>query len=190
MDNQELAAIKRTQDGDPDAFAELYDAYIKRIYDFIYYRTGHKETAEDLTSVTFTKAFQNIKSFRSGEGLFSSWLFKIARNTVIDNARTRKPTVDLDAAANAPSQDNVAGEAEVKDKLEQVKKYLNELSEDQRDVVVMRLWDQLSYAEISEVTGKSPGNCKVIFSRALQKIQTELVPLLSFILALLIPFNP
>lgn len=189
MENQELDAIKRCQEGDPDAFAGLYDAYIKRIYDFIYYRTGHKQTAEDLTSVTFTKAFQNIKTFKSAQGLFSSWLFKIARNTVIDHSRTKKQTVDIEAAANTPSKDNVAGEMEIKDHLDKVKEYLKELSEDQRDVVIMRLWDELSYSEISELTGKSPGNCKVIFSRALQKIQKELVPLLSFILFALLPFK-
>jgi RNA polymerase sigma factor (sigma-70 family) len=185
MDNRELAAIQRCQKGDVDAFTELYDIYIKRIYDFIYYRTSHKETAEDLTSVTFTKAFQNINSYRSSAGLFSSWLFRIARNTVIDHMRTAKPTVDLDAASNARSKDDVAGEAEVKDQLNQVKKYLANLNEEQRDIVVMRLWDELSYAEIAELTGKTEGNCKVIFSRVMQKMQKELLPVLLYILFIL-----
>jgi RNA polymerase sigma factor (sigma-70 family) len=190
MDNPELAAsdlaaVKRCQAGDMDAFTDLYDAYVKRIYDFIYYRTSHKETAEDLTSVTFTKAFQNINSFKGSQGMFSSWLYRIARNTVIDHMRTAKKTVDLEAAANAKSKDNVAGEAEVRDRLDQVKTYLNKLSEDQREIVVMRLWDELSYAEISALTGKTEGNCKVIFSRVMQKMHKELLPLLLYVIFVL-----
>lgn len=185
MDNRELAAIERCQKGDLDAFAELYDMYVKRIYDFIYYRTSHKETAEDITSVTFTKAFQNINTFKGSNGLFSGWLFRIARNTLIDHMRTAKPTVDIEAAANAKARDNVSGEAEVRDRLDQVKKYLVGLSEEQREIVVMRLWDELSYAEISALTGKTEGNCKVIFSRVMQKMQKELLPLLLYIFYIL-----
>jgi RNA polymerase sigma-70 factor, ECF subfamily len=185
MDNRELAAIRRCQAGDMDAFADLYDMYVKRVYDFIHYRTSHKQTAEDLTSVTFTKAFQKIDSFHGTQGLFSAWLFRIARNTVIDHMRTAKNTLDLDAAANAPARDDVAGEAEVKDRLDQVKKYLDKLSQDQREIVVMRLWDELSYAEIADLTGKTEGNCKVIFSRVLQKMQEELLPILLYVLIFL-----
>jgi RNA polymerase sigma factor (sigma-70 family) len=185
MDNRELAAIERCQNGDPDAFAQLYDLYVKRIYDFVYYRTSHKETAEDLTSVTFTKAFQNIHTFKGSSGLFSAWLFRIARNTVIDHMRTAKPTVDIEAAANAKARDDVSGEAEVRDRLDQVKSYLGNLSEEQREIVIMRLWDELSYAEIAQLTGKTEGNCKVIFSRVMQKMQKELLPLISFIFYIL-----
>lgn len=184
MDNKELDAIARCQSGDMDAFAILYDIYVKKIYSFIYFRTHHKETAEDLTSVTFTKAFQNFSSFKGDKGLFSAWLYKIARNTVIDSSRTAKPTVDLDAAVNAASRDDVAGEAEVRDRLDQVKKYLGNLSDEQREIVIMRLWDELSYAEIAAVTGKTEGNCKVIFSRVMQKMQKELLPTLVLLLFL------
>jgi RNA polymerase sigma-70 factor (ECF subfamily) len=183
---EEIArAVQRCQQGDIDAFTDLYDMYIKRIYDFIYYRTSHKQTAEDLTSVTFTKAFQKINSYKGTSGTFSSWLYQIARNTVIDHMRTAKKTVDLDAAVNAKSRDDVAGEAEVRGRLEQVKAYLNKLTEYQRDVVVMRLWDELSYAEISALTGKTEGNCKVIFSRVMQKMQKELLPILLYLLFVL-----
>lgn len=185
MDNRELAAIERCQNGDVDSFTELYDAYVKRIYDFIYYRTSHKETAEDLTSVTFTKAFQNIKTFKGSSGLFSAWLFRIARNTLIDHMRTAKPTVNIEAAANAKARDNVSGETEIKDRLDQVKGYLAGLSEDQRDIVIMRLWDELSYGEIAGLTGKTEGNCKVIFSRVMQKMQKELLPILLYIFFIL-----
>jgi len=184
-DRAERRAIERCQAGDMEAFAELYDEYAQRVYKFIYYRTSHRQTAEDLSSVTFTKAFQNLRSFRGSQGLFSAWLFRIARNTVIDHMRTAKPTVDLDAAANAAARDDVAGEAEVRDRLDQVKGYLDRLTPDQRDIVVMRLWDDLAYAEIAGLTGKSEGNCKVIFSRVMQKMQAELLPLLTWAIVLL-----
>lgn len=187
MDTLEQSAIEQTQNGELEEFTILYDLYVKRIYDFIYYRTSHKQTAEDLTSITFTKAFQNIKTFRMKDGLFSAWLFRIARNTLIDHMRTRKSTVDLEYAFNVKADQNVEREVEQKIKLDEVKNYLTKLSPEQREIVVMRLWDDLSYSEIATLTGKTEGNCKVIFSRMMQKMQKELLPLV--ILLLLFLFN-
>lgn len=182
----EQLLVSRAQDGDSGAFAELYDGYATRVYRFVYYRTGHKETAEDLTSVIFTKAYQKIAGFKSDKGVFGAWLFKIARNTVIDHMRTKKTTLDLDEAFNITSGDDIAKQAELNDQLERVKGFLNQLDETQKDIVVMRLWDNLPYSEIASVVGKTEGNCKVIFSRAVQKIRKELVPIISAIATLLI----
>jgi len=95
MDN-EKDIIVSCQQGDLEKFSWLYDKYIKKIYDFIYFKTTHKETAEDLTSQTFFKALEKIKTFNSDKGTFSAWLYQIARNTVIDHYRTMKKTVDID----------------------------------------------------------------------------------------------
>ena len=87
MLEREGEILREYQAGNLEHFGEIYDVYIKKIYNFIYYKTHHKETAEDLTSETFRKALSNIKSFDTHRA-FSSWLYRIAQNTVIDHYRT------------------------------------------------------------------------------------------------------
>jgi len=170
----EQEAINRISSGDTEAFGSLYDMYIERVYKFVYYRTHHRETAEDLVSVVFAKAFGKFSSF-DRKANFATWLFRIARNTVIDHYRTRKSVSDIEEAFDLSDSVNISKDYELKEKLEQARKYLNELPQDQRDLVIMRLWDGLSYDEISEITGKKPANLRVSFSRIMGKMQKELV---------------
>lgn len=151
--------------GESERFGELYDRYIRRIYTFIYYKTLHKETAEDLTSDTFIKALKNISSF-DVERSFSSWLYKIAQNTVIDYYRTRKQTVDINDIWDLAADGDIEHDADVRLGLERVKEYLGRLPTLQRDIVIMRVWQNMSYREIAEVVGKSEESLRVTFSRA------------------------
>ena len=89
MENDEFAIVQSCQKGSVEDFGRLYDLYIKKIYNFIYYKTHHQETAEDLVSIVFTKALKKINTF-DNSGTFSAWLYRIARNTVIDHYRTKK----------------------------------------------------------------------------------------------------
>ena len=180
----EQDAIRRIDAGEAEAFSSLYDLYVDRIYKFVYYRTHHKETAEDIVSVVFTKAFGKLASF-DRNAKFSTWLFRIARNTVIDHYRTAKSTGDIDEAFNVNDGTNISREYELKEKIEQVKKYLESLPEDLRDLVIMRLWDGLSYQEIAEITGKKEANLRVSFSRVLAKMQKELVIILILFVTLI-----
>ncbi|MBX4205100.1 MAG: sigma-70 family RNA polymerase sigma factor [Candidatus Doudnabacteria bacterium] len=172
MTEQEV--INRIAGGDIEAFGALYDLYLDRIYRFVYYRTHHRETAEDLTSVVFTKAFHKFTSF-DRKANFATWIFRIARNTVIDHYRTRKTTSDLEQAFDISDSTNLSRDYELKEKLELAQKYLTQLPEDQRDLVIMRLWDGLSYDEIAEITGKTSANLRVNFSRIMSKMQKEMV---------------
>jgi RNA polymerase sigma-70 factor (ECF subfamily) len=170
----EQEAIAQIAAGNTEAFGVVYDLYIEKIYKFVYYRTHHKQTAEDLTSVVFTKAFNKFSSFDKRAN-FATWLFRVARNTVIDHYRTKKSVSDIEEAFDLSDSTNISRDYEHKEKMAQAKKYLAQLPEEQRDLVIMRLWDGLSYAEIAEITGKTEANLRVNFSRTLSRMQKEMV---------------
>ncbi len=152
-------------------FTDLYDQYADKIYNFIYYRTSHRETAEDLTSRTFIKAWENINQFNEQKGAFSSWLYSIARNNVIDHYRKEKATMDIDLVLDLSSNENVEDATHAKVQLDKVKEYLKELPQEQQDIVIMRVWDDLSYKEIAAILQKSEASTKMSFYRTMEKIQ-------------------
>ena len=188
-DRSEEVLIELCQKGDLVNFASLYDFYIKKIYDFIYFKTHHKQTAEDLTASTFLKALENIKKYDTRKGKFSSWLYRIARNSVIDHYRTQKHTSNIEDAWDLSSGDDVASSADFKESIEKVKSSLNKLNAEQRDIVILRTWSELSYGEISQIVGKSEANCKVIFSRAISKLKDQEILTILILLSLIKLFN-
>jgi len=178
MNIEEQTIIEHCKEGRLGEFEKLYDIYFQKIYNFIYYRTGHKETAEDLTSKTFIKALDNIKDFKGGN--FSAWIYCIARNQVIDQYRAKKNVVDIDKISLGRE---MSSNLDAKNKLKEVSKYLDKIKPEHKEVIIMRVWDELSYREISEIMKKSEASCKIIFSRAISKLRQEVaMPLLFIIL--------
>lgn len=165
--------IKLCQKGQLEEFGKLYDIYIKKIYDFIYFKTTHKETAEDLTSLTFTKALQNISKFNQNQGTFSAWLFRIARNTVIDHYRTKKQNSNIDDIWDLAEDNDIERDLDTKMQLDKIKIFLEKLTSEQRELVIMRVWQGMSYKEIAGITGKTEASCKMSFSRTIAKIRQE-----------------
>lgn len=168
------------QNGNPEKFGELYDAYIRKIYDFIYYKTHHKETAEDIASAVFLKAFEKIKSYDCAKGSFSSWVYQIARNSVIDHYRTKKIAVNIDDVWDLAGRDDVARDFDIAQKMDKVEKYINSFNGEQRDIVILRVWQEMPYKEIAEIMGKSEAGCKMAFSRAMAELRKNM-PLELFI---------
>jgi len=178
MENNELVLIENCQSGDSEAFGKLYDQYFKKIYSFIYYRVSQKENTEDLVSETFTKAIANINRFNIHKGTFSSWLYRIARNTVIDYYRTSKNEYSLDNIMELHSENNMANNVDISMSLEEVREKLSQLNEEQQEIIIMRVWQQLSYKEIAEILGKSEASCKMIFSRGIKELRLSMMTLL------------
>ena len=172
MDPIEKQTIIRAQKGEKDAFSNLYDKYLRKIYDFIYYKTHHTETAEDITSIVFMKAWKSIGTFK-GE-YFSAWLYCIARNAVIDHYRTSRAHSNIDDAWDLSNNEDVSADADTKLKVQNIQEYIKKLSSTERDILIMRIWQDMPYKEIAEIINKSEGNCKVIFGRTIKKLKEQM----------------
>jgi len=164
-------------------FPDLYEEYFDKIYRFVYYKTHHRETAEDITSDVFIKALKNISSFNQLKGTFQAWLFKIARNTVIDYYRKKKNLVNIDDIYSLGEEDSVLTDLDTKSQIQMAKKYLAKLNPIQREIVVLRVWESMPYKEIAEIVGIQEQACKMTFYRAMENIKKDM-PLL-FVLILL-----
>lgn len=184
MEIDESGIIEQCRLGKLESFSGLYDRYAEKIYRFVYYRVSHRETAEDLTSRIFLDALKSVSGFDPEKGSFASWLYRIARNRIIDYHRTKKDEVELDQARRLDDKSDPAGDFDLRKMKEEVRIGLEKLNKNQREVVMMRVWDELSYREISEITGKSEGNCKMIFSRAVRALKEE-IPVYWLILLLI-----
>src|SRR3989338_1118620 len=131
---EEANLIIACQKGNTEAFGKLYDLYLKKIYDFLYYRTHHKQTAEDLAGTVFTKALEKIGQYNPSKAKFSTWLYQIARNTLIDHYRTLKFTENIEDIWDLPSSANVERDADTTLALEKVQAQIKLLPVLQRDI--------------------------------------------------------
>jgi RNA polymerase sigma-70 factor (ECF subfamily) len=154
---------------------QLYEEYLPKIYRYVYYRVHHKQTAEDLTSTVFLKAASNFDKFKAGS-LFGPWIYQIARNTLIDYSRTKKVTWDLDEAMGVASSEDLLLKTDITLKVQVVKETLNQLNPLAKEVVMMRVWDELSHKEIAQILGISEDNSKVLFSRAAMNLKKLISP--------------
>jgi RNA polymerase sigma-70 factor (ECF subfamily) len=180
--HSEQELITLVQGGDASAFGALYEKYADVVYAFVYWKVQHRETAEDITSRTFMKALKSIRSLEAADGAFRPWVYTIARNTVVDHWRTRHEHADIDDVWDLAGNEDIPRDADARLRLAGVQKYLHQLDAVQRDVVLLRVWGDLSYEEIGRIIGKRPDNCKVIFSRAVRKMRIDLAVLLAMAL--------
>jgi RNA polymerase sigma-70 factor, ECF subfamily len=167
-------------------FSEYYESSVRKIYDFLYYRTFDVDTAEDLTADTFRKAFQSFHQFHgTTEKEFISWVYTIAYRTLVDHSRTDRVHDSLEYHEDTIS-DTMIDQAQAldnKDKLAKVLQYLDTLPPKQKDIILMAIWDDLPYKDISDITGESLSNIKKIISRTLPKIAANVTSFLLIFLS-------
>ena len=176
MKNEEQELIKRAQKGDSEAFGVLYDNHIKPIYRFVLLKTGNRADAEDITHQVFLSAWQNVKNYKTQGFPFSSWLYKIASNAVIDHWRTKKPSVSIELVSEnfLPSSDKHEITLDDKLKAQSIHAALVHLEPEQQNVIILKFVDELSNKEIAESLGKSEGAVRVIQHRAIKKLKKHL----------------
>ena len=157
--------------GEASAFGLLYDKYQPQIYRFIYLKVSHREEAEDLTHQVFFKAWQNIGNYQIKGLPFSSWLYRIARNDVIDHYRTRKPNLNIEIIDEPAVKDPTEQKIDDNIKLESVRKAVLQLNHEQQDVILMRFVEELSFGEIAKIMDKSNGAVRILQHRAIRNLK-------------------
>src|SRR5688572_6458230 len=168
VDEQNL--IRLSQAGDQETFARLYDAYIERIYRYVYFRVADEELAEDITSQVFLKAWEKLHTYKAGESPFMAWLYRIAHNAVIDHYRTRKVSISLEDAnpVEISYADAVDERLDLQVKSQKLREALQELTEEQQQVLILKFVGGLSTSEIAQQLGKRQGAVRALQMRALQ----------------------
>lgn len=176
MIHQSNALAVRAQHGDRSALAELYDLYVQDIYRFVSFKTRNRAIAEDITSDIFLTIVDKLYQFNPSKGTFRTWLYTIARRTIIDQYRAQKETAHLSDAWDIIDHSiDISQSVDTALFGEQIESLLQTLSTEQRDIIIMRLWDDMSYDEIAVVLEKSPASCRMAYSRAIRTLQ-DMVP--------------
>ena len=171
---EELVA-RRLKKLDPETWSRLYEEYFPRIYRYVVLRVTDRMEAEDLTEQVFLNALEAGPSFRWRGAPVSSWLFRIARNKVIDYKRTDKSKKNLPLYENIVSDDeNPEKAAERNSDVRQLIQAVDQLTRAQRDVIELRFAGGLSVAEVARILGKSQGAVKVMQHSAIVSLRAKL----------------
>jgi len=167
--------VRRAQQRDEEAFAQLYEEHFDRIYRYVTLKIGDQAEAEDITQQVFLKALQSISSFRWKGIPFSAWLFRIAHNQVIDYFRKKRKRVTEpldDSLALSDSNPQLLTERNLD--IEQLALATKQLTQAQREVISLRFAGELSIAQVAKVMGKSPGAIKALQHSAIVALRKAL----------------
>ena len=163
---------------DAEAFGLLYERHVRRIYNYIYYRTGDHHDAEDLTARVFQRALSHVQSFVDKGVPVSAWLYRIAHNLVANwhRDRSRRPMVPLEEnlAASAPA-DYPEAEALTAEEDRALLDRVRRLPADRQQLLILKFVERLSNAEIAEITGKTEGAVKSLYHRTLKALREDLL---------------
>lgn len=175
--------IREIKEGNTELYSELMRRYQRKILAFVYHmlKSANMELlAEDLCSETFYKAFRSLHSFRELDASFSTWLYTIARNTVLSELRKqRNGNIPLDESGYVPvAPSEVVPEQAVlrSEKVDMVREAINNLPEKQRSALILREYEQLDYQEIAGILGQSVSAVKSLLFRARSSVKNQLEP--------------
>ncbi len=172
----ELALVSRAV-AEPAAFAAIYDHYFPRVYNYVMYRVGNLETADDLTAQAFERVLEKIGSYRPERAPFGAWLFAVVRNMVRDHhrAQRRRRWLSLDALHNQPSDEPLPEEIALCNETHaELLAALARLKARERDLIALKFAAGLTNRYIARLTGLSESNVGVMLYRTIRRLRAEL----------------
>ena len=176
MDDESLdRLVAEAKGGDPEAFGRIFDAYSGPIYRFVASRVRSPSDAEDLTQLVFVKALEALPRYEARGIPFGGWLFRLARNAIIDQIRTRRDHLSLVSAVTRETDDaGPEASAALRDDLDRVAQAMTELTDDQREVIELRFVGGLSVLEAATAMGRQEGTVRGLQFRAIAALRRAL----------------
>lgn len=172
--NEEELQVKAAI-ADPQAFGVLYDKYYLRIFRYVFQRVEDEDTAADVTSVVFSKALFGLSKYEFRGVPFSAWLFRVAQNELNQLFRKNKVQKVVNISTeNLPQIAEDAGEEGLEDRIDDLKKAMKDLSEDELELVQQRYFENRSYKEMGEILSMEENNARVKTFRVIQKLKNLL----------------
>lgn len=165
--------IIKAQQGEVQAFSTIYKMFYQRIYRFCYINCyNDSELASDICQETFIRAWKTIRSFSWDKGgSFQAYLFRIARNLIIDQSRKKKEAPIEEAEEIVDTGEDFVESIDKEDTIEKVQTVLRGLNEQERELVTLRFFEELSFTEVSQAIGMSEGNVRVKTHRLMKKLK-------------------
>ncbi len=164
---------------DPGAFGLLYENYLQKIYNYVYYRTGNHHDAEDLTAKTFQRAMKHISRYEQRGVPFSAWLYRIAHNVVANWHRdqSRRKVVALDELVLYQRwQQSLEGLVEENEEKRELLKAIRRLPADRQQLLILKFVEGMSNEATGQIMGRSEGAIKSLYHRTLLALRKEIVP--------------
>ena len=165
---------KKVSDANREAFAELYEQFMPKVYRYVTFRIRDEHMAQDLTAAVFEKALAKFDGFNPQKASFSTWIFTIARNTVIDHYRVYRKhedvvsDVEAKATAQYPSPEEEAIRAENTRKLRQ---FVSQLNKREQEAIVLKYSNGMSNREIAQILNLTESNVGSILCRTIRKLR-------------------
>lgn len=168
--------VARAQDGDRAALEELYLQHFDRVYSYLHVTVGNRHDAEDLTTQTFLRMLESIGTFRWGNAPFSAWLFRIAHNLAMDHFRSRRRWQPEEEVPEPHGAVESSAEEQAIRALatESMFDLIDQLSEEQRQTLILKFVFDFSNAETATVLDKTEGAVKSLQHRALASLQRHI----------------
>ncbi len=169
--------LSRASQGDREAFGLLYERYVERIFNYVYYRTGNVYDAEDLTARVFQRALNHIHNYTDRGLPFSAWLYRIAHNLVANwhRDRVRRQEIPLSDVPVLPSRgDHPEISVVHAQEREALLRLIRLLPPERQTLLILKFVENLSNAEIGRIMGRSEGAIKSLYHRTLLALRDQI----------------
>jgi RNA polymerase sigma-70 factor (ECF subfamily) len=169
--------LNRAIQGDHEAFGRLYEQYVERIFNYVFYRTGNQHDAEDLTARVFFRAMRRIPQYQERGLPVSAWLYRIAHNLVANwhRDRGRRPEISLDEGfASIPHSEHPEATLLQLEEQDYLLSIIRDLPSERQQLIILKFVEHMSNAEIGQIMGRTEGAVKSLYHRTLLSLRIEM----------------